>query len=141
MVAELLERGDLGSDRNVVSENLDFVGLALDGETAGAGSLESDEEDEVSRVGKALRQVMKDAASSDHAARRNNDRRHSGLVDLLGFFGRRSECEARPCQWRAALPDHVAGFVAVFFFVLQKNFDSTDRHRAVTEDRKARDLS
>src|SRR5437879_1397545 len=103
VVAELFESGDLRSDRNVFAEDLHFVGFALDGETAGARSLESDEQDEVSRVWEALRQMMKDATSGDHATGRNDDRRHSGVVDLLGFFGGRGEGESRPRQRRSIL--------------------------------------
>ena len=51
MVAELFEGRNLGADRHVVPENFNFLFLALDGESARAGRLKSDEEHKIPRVG------------------------------------------------------------------------------------------
>ena len=83
MVTELFEGRDLGADGNVISENLHFIGFVLDRESAGAGRLESDEEHEIARIGKALGEVVQDAATRDHAAGRNDDCRHPRFVDLF----------------------------------------------------------
>src|ERR1035437_3905824 len=49
--------------------------------------------------------------------------------------------KARPLQWRAILPDHVAGLIAVLFVVFQKNLDRLDGHGAVAKDGQTRNLS
>src|ERR1017187_8072875 len=49
--------------------------------------------------------------------------------------------KARPLQWRAILPDHVAGLIAVLFVVLQENLDRLDGHGAVAKDGQTRNLS
>ena len=76
MIAELLERRDLGANRNELAEDLHFGRLALDGESARARRLKSDEEHQIPRIGQPLRQMMQNASARHHAARRNDDRRH-----------------------------------------------------------------
>src|SRR4051812_37007950 len=68
VIAELLERCDLGSNGNVVTKNLDLLSSALDCKSARAGGLKSNKQDEISGIGQALGEVMQNASAGSHAA-------------------------------------------------------------------------
>ena len=65
------------------------------------------------------------------------------MLALIFFdlFGSGGEGESGPGERGTVLADHVTGFVAVFFVVLQKNFNRPDRHGAVAEDWETRNLA
>src|SRR5689334_5406868 len=113
MIAELLQRGDLGTNGDVVAKNLHYLGFALDGKAACTGCLETDEQHKVPRIRQSLRQVMQNTSARYHPAGRNDDRGHPVLVDLFRLLGRRREREVWPLQRRSILADHLASVIAV----------------------------
>src|SRR3954464_6583716 len=98
MIAELLENRDLRTDGNHLTEDLHFLCAALDDRTASAGRLESDEEHEIAWIGHALKKVVQNASTGNHAARRDNDAGILHFIDALGFLRRLGEREAFPFQ-------------------------------------------
>src|SRR5690242_19836245 len=94
MIAKLFQSCDLGSNRYKVAEDFDFRNLVFDQEAARSRRLESDEQDQVPRVRQALSEMMQDAATRRHAARRDDDGWHKRRVDLLRFLCRRCEGES-----------------------------------------------
>ena len=85
MVAELLQRGDLGADGNLLAKHLYLRRAVLDGESPRTRRLEADEQHQVSRIGQAQHQVVQYPSSCDHAAGGDDDAGILGIVDLLGF--------------------------------------------------------
>ena len=83
MVAELLKNRDLSANRDHLTEDFHLRCAALDDKAARAGCLESNEQNQISGIGQALRQVVKNAASGRHAAGGNDDTRKTRVVDLL----------------------------------------------------------
>src|SRR5215469_12436545 len=98
MIAELLERGHLGSNRDHLSEDFYLGRTALDCEPSGSRSLEPDEKHRVLRIWQAPDQMMLDASTCDHAARGDDDARKLRVVDFLGVFRSLREGEASPLQ-------------------------------------------
>ena len=63
VITELLQRLDLGANRNLLPKDLHLRCAALDGETARARRLEADEQHQVSGIGQAQHQVVQHAAA------------------------------------------------------------------------------
>src|SRR5690348_732431 len=108
MIAELLEGGNLSTNRDRLSKYFDFRSPALDGVPACARRLKPDKDYRVFRIGKPLRQVMQDAPASHHPARRDDDRWKTRVINLLRFFRGRGEGETRPLHRRPVLGDQLA---------------------------------
>src|SRR5208337_4505783 len=96
MIAELFEGRDLSADGHELAEDLYLRRSVLDGGAARAGRLEADKNHQVLWIGQPLRQVMQNAAASNHPARRNDDRRIVALVNLLRLLGGQRKREAWP---------------------------------------------
>src|SRR5215469_1630980 len=141
MIAELLERSNLGPNGHHLAKNLHLRLAAFDPKAPRSRCLEANKNEGVSRVRKSLREMMLNPSTGHHPARRNNDGRELRLIDLLRLFCRQRKMKARPLERRAVAADQLFGYVAVLFGVLQKNFDRLDRHGAVTEDRHPRRLA
>src|SRR5581483_9150457 len=88
---------------------------ALDRRAPGARGLEADEQHYIPGIGETLSQMMQDAASSGHSARRDDNARKMRRIDLFRLFGRGGKRESRPLQRRPVGIDHVPSFLAVLF--------------------------
>src|SRR5882724_7854476 len=107
MIAELLKRCDLSANWDEVPEDLHLGRAALDDCPPRARRLEPDEEYEVLRVRQALGEVMQNASTRRHTARRDNDRRILTCIDFLRLFGRLCEGESRPVERGTVLLDEI----------------------------------
>src|SRR5271157_3277762 len=96
MVAELLQRGDLRADGDLLTKDLDCLCTALDSESSRPRRLKADEEHQVSRLRQALHQVMQYASAGDHATGGNDNARIPGFIDLLRLLLRDIEVKVRP---------------------------------------------
>src|SRR5215831_12656527 len=85
--------------------------------------------------------MMLNASSSHHSASRDNDAGKFAVIDLLGILRGLSKAETLPLERRSILRHELLGSIAIFFGVLQENFDGLDRHRTVAKDRNSRRLS
>src|SRR6185369_14783572 len=121
MIAELLEGKNLRPDRNHLAEDLHFLGSALNGESARARRLKSDKEHQVSWVRQTQKQVVEDAATGDHSARRDDDAGILDLVDLLGILRSTGKGKAVPLQRRTIFLDEPLGVIVELIGVLQKD--------------------
>src|SRR5271157_6445569 len=98
VVAELLQRGDLRADGNLLAKHLHLGRAVLDGESSRTRRLEADEQYQVSRIGEAQHQVVQYASTRDHAAGRDDNARILGIIDLLRVVLRDIEMKVRPPQ-------------------------------------------
>src|SRR5215469_5169423 len=85
--------------------------------------------------------MMLNASSSHHTARRDDDAGEFAVIDLLGILRGLGKGKTLPLKWRSILCHELPGSIAVFFGVLQENFDGLNRHRTVAKDRNFRRLS
>src|SRR5438105_6248900 len=80
MVAELLKCRDLRPNLNQIAEDLHLFRAAFDDEATRARSLKANEENGILRIGKALCQMVQNAAAGRHPTRRNDD---DGIAHLI----------------------------------------------------------
>ena len=101
MIAELLQRRDLGADRHKIAEDFHLIGFAFDGEPTRSRSLEANKQDGVLRVWQPLSEMVQYAATRHHTAGGDDHAWVMNLVDLLRFIRRGGKHETRPGQRRA----------------------------------------
>src|SRR5207248_10381950 len=119
VVAELLQRRDLGADGNLLSKYLYRGNAALDERAARPWGLKADEEHQVPGIRKTLGEVVLDSASSHHAAGRDDDHGEARVVDLFGVFDFGIEEKIPPGKRRAVLGDEMVSFFAELLTVLR----------------------
>src|SRR3974390_423266 len=102
MIAELFERGDMCANGNDLALDLHLRRAVFYLGAAGARRLKANKEDQILRIGQALRQVMLNAPAGGHAARRDNDAGEVIIVDLLRLLARLRERDTRPRGWAGA---------------------------------------
>src|SRR5262249_50126689 len=113
VVAELFQGSNVGADGNFLGIDPHGFGAALDDGPARARRLKTDENHLMARIGQAVKQMVQDASTSDHAARRDNDAGTSYVVDLARLFLLRREVKAFPGCRRAVLRNQLARFLVV----------------------------
>ena len=94
MIAELLKRRHLRANRHHLTKDFYLRRAALDGKSACAWGLKSDEDHRVLRIRQPLRKMVLNSAASHHAARGDDDAGRLRLVDLLRLFCSLREVEA-----------------------------------------------
>src|SRR3989442_379054 len=83
------------------------------------GCLSADDKNRVPRVRQAPRQVVQDAPTRGHAARRDDNARTAHLVQSFGLLHRAVEMNGGRRKWLAALGDKGGGFQIVVFAMAQ----------------------
>src|ERR1700674_3876649 len=86
MRGELPQVDDFRGDGNILAMNAKRLGALLERPAARALGLEPGQQDYVPRIGRTLRDMVKHAASSGHAAGGNDDGRRFHIVDFFGVL-------------------------------------------------------
>src|SRR5690349_8428645 len=83
VIAELLEGDHLCADRNFFAVDSYHGGTTLDDRTSRSGSLKTDEDHCIARIGEALYEVMQNAAAGHHTAGGHDNAGKMSRIDLL----------------------------------------------------------
>src|SRR4029079_1043270 len=83
VIAELLEGDHLCADRHFFAVDSNHGGAALNDRTSRSGSLKTDEDHCVARIGEALYEVMQNAAAGHHTAGGHDDAGKVSCINLL----------------------------------------------------------
>src|SRR4051812_44330659 len=141
VIAELFECCRASADRDETAKNLYFSSATLYECPSRSRSLKSDKQYEVFWIGQPLRQVMQNAPSRRHAARRNDDAGILTRVDFLRLLGRDRKCQAGPIERRTVFLDQVCRLRCELIGMLEENVNRFDRHRTVAVNGHTRNLA